>query len=78
MESEDPLHLNQVLLAMYESGIDGRLFDALTYVYFSIFVEFNRSWTSKPRTIMEFNQFLDSVYDGFRDKVGPLMEEFLK
>jgi hypothetical protein len=52
--------------------------EALTWVYFNIFVEFNRLWTSKPRTIMEFNQFLDRVYDSFKDRVGPLLEDYLK
>lgn len=77
MESSDPLALNQVLISQYEV-VQGKMTEALTWVYFNIFVEFNRLWTSKPRTIMEFNQFLDRVYDGFKDRVGPLLEEYLK
>lgn len=45
MESRDPLELNQVLLALYDSGLSVHFYDALTAVYFSIFSQFNRSWT---------------------------------
>jgi hypothetical protein len=55
MESTDPLALNQVLVDQFEAGLSGKLYDALTFVYFRIFQEFNRAWTSKKRTIMEFN-----------------------
>jgi len=42
-------------------------------------MEFNQQWTSKKRTIMEFNQFLDSVYENsFKDKIFYLIDEYLK
>jgi hypothetical protein len=55
MESVDPLSLNLVLIDQYGERLEGNLYGALTYVYFRIFQEFNRQWTSKKRTIMEFN-----------------------
>lgn len=55
MESVDPLLLNLVLIDQYAERLEGNLYGALTYVYFRIFQEFNRQWTSKKRTIMEFN-----------------------
>jgi hypothetical protein len=56
MESRDPVQLNQVLIAFYESRqLQGRLFDAMTYIYYKVFVSFNSQWTSQTRSIMEFN-----------------------